>query len=239
MSDIYNITAEHPDDCDCAHCYDPVRRVADLQTQRDTLARALLESQAALAAAEEGRLAALDIAKGAYEERDEARAALAAANSRVSRLDTLTVDETKTLHEADVRELIGPALADQWAADIGAGERRLMTCEAERDALRVDLARVTAERDDLDVRWKAEIDHANTWAARYRAESADLAAARQEVEALRAQVEALPRYEGKLLDAVPMTRDPAGRWVSRAEVIAALSAAPAPTPADTKEDDRG
>jgi len=219
MSDIYNITAEHPDDCDCAHCYDPVRRVADLQTQRDTLARALLESQAALAAAEEGRLAALDIAKGAYEERDEARAALAAANARADAAERDWIDAK---------------------ADFG---QQTATWGREIDALRADLARVTADRDDLDVRWKAEVDHANTWAARYRVESADLAAARQDAEALRgalrAQVEALPRYEGKLLDAVPMTRDPAGRWVSRAEVIAALSAAPAPTPADTKEDDRG
>ena len=56
--------------------------IAEYRTAAPDLARALLESQAALAAAEEGRLAALDIAKGAYEERDEARAALAAANSR-------------------------------------------------------------------------------------------------------------------------------------------------------------
>lgn len=192
--------------------------IAEYRTAAPELARALLESQAALAAAEEGRLAALDIAKGAYEERDEARAALAAALARAEAAERDWIDA-----KADFGQQTAA-----WGREI--------------DALKADLATARTEKCDDCENYAGVRVCTGCWSkqtARAEKAESDLAAARQEVEALRAQVEALPRYEGKLLDAVPMTRDPAGRWVSRAEVIAALSAAPAPTPADTKEDDRG
>lgn len=230
--------------------------IAEYRTAAPDLARALLESQAALAAAEEGRLAALDIAKGAYEARDEARAALAAANSRADRAEA-TIEAALTACGPGDEAVFALAPLDDVIGGIVAMREK---AEAERDALRSELRAANVRADKAEtalVKHQTEPDQAdpdgwirrsalNKWAAaaqEYRADlarvTADLAAPAPDAEALRAQVEALPRYEGKLLDAVPMTRDPAGRWVSRAEVIAALSAAPAPTPADTKEDDRG
>lgn len=94
----------------------------------EELARALLESQAALAAAEEGRLAALDIAKGAYEERDALRSELQAANARAD-----AAEETGDAAERD---------ADRYQSDRDALELRC-------DGLNADLARVTALDTEL------------------------------------------------------------------------------------------
>lgn len=133
------------------------------------------EEQSRNLAKSEARWAALS---RAYIEMDALRAELQAANARADAATKRAIEQER-LRIEEFDYLCDGRIKDD---DI---RLALVTSNRERDALRADLARVTAERDELDVRWKAEVDHANTWAARYRAESSDLAAARQDAEALR------------------------------------------------------
>lgn len=159
----------------CGPARDEGTLIAQMRNAAPDLARALLESQAALAAAEEGRLAALDIAKGAYEERDEARAALAAANSRADAAERDWID--------------AKAGFGQQAAAWG----------RENDALRADLARVTECNEAMRAPMKRLRDAVNDYGSGEGTVVdkvlSDLAAARRDVEALRGVAAA--RCDGK------------------------------------------
>ena len=144
---------------------------------------------AALAAAEEGRLAALDIAKGAYEARDEARAALAAATA---------------FSDAQVKRL------QERGTD-------LAVAISERDALRDDLARVTAERDD----------------ARATIAEWQMAGLRGTVEGLRETVRELGDGLRFAKDHLVDTHD--CDETTTIDALLAKHAAPEPTLADAKE----
>lgn len=115
--------------------------IAEYRTAAPDLARALLESQAALAAAEEGRLAALDIAKGAYEERDEARAALAAANSRADLAyeEKALADREFVASQKIVRDLVETL---QWCRHTISNANDILRDEDEEDTAEVDAALV-------------------------------------------------------------------------------------------------
>ena len=93
------------------------------------------------------------------------------------------VDFLKAANESDLRLL----RATEAALDA------THAIEQERDEARAEVERLKAERDHLEVLWKAEMEHANKWAARARKAEADFSYMNRIRDHLQGQVLELQR----------------------------------------------